>query len=82
MSDTTEFEAELSRNEVAEYLRTLADEFVDEESPLSVPVGNKEVTLQPSPTVSCETTVTERSRLIGKDSEEVTVTMSWAPDTD
>ncbi|UPM42039.1 amphi-Trp domain-containing protein [Halocatena salina] len=79
MSETTEFEAELSRREVAEYLRDLADEFVDEEAPMTVPVGNKEVTLRPSPTVSCETTVTERSPMIGTDKEEVVVTLSWSP---
>lgn len=82
MSDTTEFESELSRNEVAEYLREIADEFVYEESPMTVPVGNKEVTLRPPSTISCETTVTERSSLIGNDREEVTITLSWAPDTD
>lgn len=82
MSDTTEFESEMSRNDVAEYLRELADEFVGEESPMTVPVGNKEITLQPSPTVSCETTVTERSPLVGTDREQLTMTVSWSPTND
>lgn len=82
MSDTTEFESELTRDEVAEYFRELADEFVGEETPMTVPVGNKEVTLQPTPTVSCETTVTERSPLVGTDREEVVLTLSWSPNSD
>ncbi|RRJ28413.1 amphi-Trp domain-containing protein [Halocatena pleomorpha] len=79
MSETTDFESELSRSEVAEYLHELANEFVDEEAPMTVPVGNKEVTLHPSPTVSCETSVTERSPMLGTDKEEVVVSLSWSP---
>ncbi len=82
MADTTRFKDDLSRGDVARYLRDIAAEFDDESSPMRVTVGNKEVTLQPSPTIDCETEITERSRMIGKDNQTITLTLSWAPDED
>lgn len=81
MAETTEFEEEMSREEIANYLRSIAEEF-DHGEAASVRIGNKQVQLQPANSVSCRGKVTERSRLIGSDREELDLTISWTPTKD
>ena len=81
MADTTEFEEEMSRTEVADYLREIAEEF-DRDGSASVRMGNKNVQLRPADSIDCEGTITERSRPIGSDREELNLTFSWAPAED
>lgn len=83
MTDTTSVQEEMSRTEVAEYLRRLAQEFANEDdSEVAVKVGNKEVVLHPTQTLSCGTEVSERSSLLGSNSEEVTLTLEWSPSSE
>lgn len=79
MADRTSAESTMSREDLAAYLRDLADE-LDGEGESNVPVGNKTVTLHPSHEVDCDVTVEERSPMIGGESETVTVEMSWSPE--
>lgn len=83
MTDTTSFQSEMSRTEVAEYLRKLAVEVADDDdSKMAVPVGNKEVVLHPTQTISCSTEVNERSSMLGSSKEEVSVTLTWSPQSE
>lgn len=81
MSETTEFDEQMSREEVADYLRSIADEF-ERGDPASVRLGNKRVELRPAESVNCEGAVTEQSPLIGSDREELSLTLSWVPRPD
>lgn len=78
MADRTSADSTMSREELATYLRELADE-LDGEGEANVPVGNKTVTLHPGHEVDCDVTVEERSPMIGSESEVVSVEMSWSP---
>jgi len=77
MADKTHHETALSRPEAAAYLRSLGAELDDTGRPWTVPVGNKTVETRPSSTVDLETTVDERSRLMGDDITEVTIQLRW-----
>ena len=77
MADKTHHETTLSRSDAASYLQSLSAELGDEASSWTVPVGNKDVETQPNSTLSMETTVDERSRLMGNDITEVTIQLSW-----
>lgn len=76
MAQTTEFDDEMSREEAADYLRSVADE-LDREDGASVQLGNKRVEVRPPESIRCKGKLTERSRLLGSDREELTVTLSW-----
>lgn len=82
MVETTTHDAEMTREETAEYLRTLADELSSGEGRVDVPVGNKSVQLSPPDTVSVDVSVTERSRRLRKDTEELSLQFAWAPTKD
>lgn len=77
MADKTHHEATLSRSDAGAYLRSLGVELGDEASSWTVPVGNKDVETQPDSTLDVETTVEERSRLMGDDITEVTLQLKW-----
>lgn len=79
MADTTSHETEMSREEIASYLRSIASELEGDSSPVRIPIGNKEVSLSPSGPIAAETTVVERSRRLRKDSEELTLAFKWSP---
>jgi len=77
MAEKTHDETTLSRSEAAEYLRTLGIDLAAESGPWTVTVGNKEVAVHPDSQLDLETTVEERSRLLGDDITEVTVQLRW-----
>ncbi len=77
MADKTHHETSLSRSDAANYLRSLGVELGDEAGSWTVPVGNKDVETQPGSTLDVETTVDERSRLMGDDITEVTIQLRW-----
>jgi len=77
MADKTHHETSLSRSDAGNYLQSLGVELGDEASSWTVPVGNKDVETQPGSTLDIETTVDERSRLMGDDITEVTIQLSW-----
>lgn len=79
MANTTSAERKMSREEAAEYLRGIADEMESGRARVTVPVGNKAVGLSPPGTVGSEVAVTERSRRIRKDVEELELTFRWNP---
>lgn len=77
MAETTTDETEMTREETATFLRAIADELVSGRGRVGIPVGNKEVQLSPTETIDVETTVTERSRRLRKDTEELSLTFKW-----
>lgn len=79
MAQTTSHDTTLSRQEAADYLRSIADGLDGGPGSMVIPVGNKDVRLSPPERIDAETTVTERSRRIRKDVEEVTIEFRWNP---
>lgn len=79
MAETTTDETELTRAEAASFLRSIADELDADRGRVGIPVGNKEVRLSPPERIDLETAITERSRLLRKDVEEVSLTFRWNP---
>ena len=79
MAETTTDETKLTRAEAATFLRTIADELDADSRTVGIPVGNKEIRLSPPETINLETTITERSRRLRKDTEEVAITFDWNP---
>jgi amphi-Trp domain-containing protein len=79
MADETTDHAEMSRTDVAERLRTLADEF-DGEDAIDVQVGNKTITLAPSPQVTYEIETSERDSTVRSAKQRVTLNVTWEPD--
>lgn len=82
MAETTTNEAKLSRSDAASYLRSVADELEQSGRTIEIPVGNKNIELSPPEEVRMETTVSERSRSLRKDVEEVSFTFTWNPSSD
>jgi amphi-Trp domain-containing protein len=82
MSEKTLSEDRLSRSEVAEQLRAIADEFDDEEGEVSIPVGNKRVRLSPPADVAYEIGVREGSSILRGDRETVNIKLDWKPESD
>ena len=70
---------EMTRSETAAYLRSIADQIDSSGDVVSVPIGNKSVRLSPSDAIDTEATVTERSRRLRKDTEELALTLKWNP---
>lgn len=77
MADKTHHETMLSRSDAAEYIRSLGAGLGEGQRSWTLPVGNKRVDVQPAAELSVETTVDERSRLLGDDITEVTIQLSW-----
>lgn len=82
MAETTTDETKLTRAEAATFLRTVADQLDSDSRTVEIPVGNKEIRLSPPETIDQETTITERSRRLRKDTEEVAITFNWNPSRD
>ena len=82
MAEVTTDETKMTRAEAATYLRSIADELDAGGGTVDIPVGNKEIRLSPPETIDLETTVTERSRRLRKDTEEVSLTFNWNPTRD
>jgi amphi-Trp domain-containing protein len=79
MAETTTYSGELTRSETAAFLRSIADELESGSRTVRIPVGNKDVQLAPSDSIRAETTVTERSRRLRKDVEELDISFRWNP---
>lgn len=79
MADVTTHDERMTREDVADVLRSIADEMDSGRADARIPVGNKEVTTRPSDDIDAEVTVTERSRRLRKDVEELALTFAWNP---
>jgi amphi-Trp domain-containing protein len=76
MADQTSAETTMSREDLASYLRDVADE-LGGDGEANVPVGNKTVRLQPGAEIDCDVSVEERSPMIGSDKEIIAMELSW-----
>ena len=76
MTESTNFDEELTREEAADELQRIASELRGT-NVAEVPIGNKLLTLSPSPTLDYAIEVEERSPLMGGDRETLTVTLDW-----
>jgi len=79
MADTTSHETQLTRAETAQFLRSIADELDADKERIRVAIGNKRVQLSPPERIATEATVTERSRRLRKDVEELELRFTWTP---
>lgn len=76
MSDATNYEADVSRDEAADLLQELARE-IQGQGQSEVNVGNKMLTLAPASTLTYDIEVEERSPMLGNDREKITVALKW-----
>ncbi|EJN59354.1 amphi-Trp domain-containing protein [Halogranum rubrum] len=76
MADSTEHKSKMNREEFADYLRTLADEF-EKEGEMDISVGNKTVQLHPPDTVKSEIEVVERSSMLRGNRESLELDVNW-----
>lgn len=79
MAETTTHDTKMTREETAEFLRLIADELDSGRDVVAIPIGNKEVQLSPPETIDTEATVTERSRRLRKNIEEMALEFKWNP---
>jgi amphi-Trp domain-containing protein len=77
MAETTTDETAISWTEAATFLRTIADELDGGAGVVGVAVGDKEIRLSRPERFDAETTITERSRRLRKDTEAVSITFRW-----
>lgn len=76
MADSTEHKSKMTREEFADYLRGLADEF-EKEGEMDIMVGNKSIKLYPPSNVESEIEVTERSSMLRGDKESIELDVTW-----
>ncbi|MFC6826534.1 amphi-Trp domain-containing protein [Halopelagius fulvigenes] len=79
MANSTESKQTMDRQEFADYLRELADQF-DGDSDANILVGNKRVNLSPTRKVETEVEVVERSSVLRGDKESIDLTAHWKRD--
>lgn len=79
MANSTESSKTMDRQEFAEYLRALADEF-DGDAGANIRVGNKRVQLNPTRKVKTEMEVVERSSMLRGNKESIKLTAQWKRD--
>lgn len=79
MANSTESSQTMDRQEFAEYLRDLADQF-DGDAEANVPVGNKRVNLSPTRNVKTEIEVIERSSMLRGNKESIELNARWKRD--
>lgn len=72
-------EDDLSREEIAERLRTIADEF-ESGGDVDLDVENKTITLSPPSSIGYELGVRESSSILRGDRESVTIKLDWNPE--
>lgn len=77
MTQRTTADETLPRDELAEYFRELAAEFERDDEQITIPVGNKNVTLTPPETLNMSVEVVERSSMLRGDRETVDIELSW-----
>ncbi|MGM0606014.1 MAG: amphi-Trp domain-containing protein [Halobacteriota archaeon] len=80
MVDRTHNTTDCSLSDAVTRLRTVADG-LESDTP-TIDVGNKRIRLSPRDNVTFETTVAERSKLIGTNREIVTLELSWKANGD
>lgn len=76
MTEKTDHDEELTREEAADALQQIASELRGT-GVAEVPIGNKLLTLSPSPTLEYAIQVEERSPMMSGDRETITVTLDW-----
>ncbi|ADB60640.1 hypothetical protein Htur_1755 [Haloterrigena turkmenica DSM 5511] len=76
MAEKTANEQTVTREEAADLVQELARELRNEGA-AEVRVGNKMLTLSPTPEVEYGIEVQERSPMLGGPREEITVTLEW-----
>ncbi|PCR91947.1 amphi-Trp domain-containing protein [Natrinema ejinorense] len=79
MAQRTTADETLPRDELAAYLQELATEFGQSEAAVTVPVGNKNVSLDPPQNVDVSVEVVERSSMLRGNRETVEIELSWKP---
>ncbi|QLG50224.1 amphi-Trp domain-containing protein [Natrinema halophilum] len=79
MAQRTTADETLPREELAAYLQDLATEFEHGDETVSVPVGNKNVSLNPPQNVDISVEVVERSSMLRGNRETVDIELSWKP---
>lgn len=79
MANSTESSQTMDRQEFAEYLRDLADQF-DGDADANIAVGNKRVNLSPTRNVKTEIEVIERSSMLRGNKESIELNARWKRD--
>lgn len=79
MAERTTADETLPRDELAAYLRELADEFERDGETVDVTVGNKAITLEPPEEIDTSIDVVERSPRLRGRRETVQIELSWKP---
>lgn len=79
MSDRTTADETMTRDELASYLSTLAQEFDSDTEEIDIMVGNKTVSLSPSENVNVSVDVVERSSMLRGNQETVAIELNWKP---
>jgi len=78
MAQRTTADEQRSREEVEDYLQTLADAFGNGEESISIPVGSKTVDLSPpEDAVGLSVDVVERSSRLRGDYEKIELELAW-----
>ncbi|MFC6729634.1 amphi-Trp domain-containing protein [Natronoarchaeum mannanilyticum] len=78
MADRTSYTDTVTRDQIADQLRELADAF--ESSETNVRVGNKTVNLSPPDSINYQIDVVERSSLLRGKNESVEIELGWKPE--
>jgi len=78
MADRTSYTDTVTREQIAEQLRDLADAF--ESADTTVEVGNKSVHLSPPDSINYQIDVVERSSLLRGKNESVEIELGWKPE--
>lgn len=81
MSEKTEHEQELTREEAADRLQELARELREGEQ-IAPRIGNKTIELSPTTTIDYKIEVEERSPMLGGKHETITVVLDWEVDNE
>ncbi len=79
MPQKTAVPEEMSREEVAQRLHDLAEEF-ESGGEVVARTGNKTVELEPTDDVGYELTVRERGSILRGNRESITIRMDWKPE--
>lgn len=79
MPQKTAVPEEMTREEVAQRLHELAEEFEGEREVVAR-TGNKTVELEPARDVAYELTVRERGSILRGNRESITIRMGWKPE--
>ncbi|SEO65609.1 amphi-Trp domain-containing protein [Halogranum amylolyticum] len=76
MADSTEHKTKMNRDEFADFLRKIADQF-EGDGEMDISVGNKKVQLHPPDRVKSEIEVVERSSILRGNRESLELDVNW-----